>query len=41
MRSLDLLYHVLVLLRARGLSLEQMSAELRARHNARGETVHA
>jgi phosphoribosyl-AMP cyclohydrolase / phosphoribosyl-ATP pyrophosphohydrolase len=32
----DLLYHVLVLLRARGLSLERVSNELRARHDARG-----
>ena len=31
----DLLYHVLVLLRARGLSLERVSTELRARHEAR------
>jgi len=31
----DLLYHVLVLLRARGLSLERVSDELRARHEAR------
>jgi len=31
----DLLYHVLVLLRARGLSLERVSSELRARHEAR------
>lgn len=32
----DLLYHVLVLLRVRGLSLERVSNELRARHDARG-----
>jgi phosphoribosyl-ATP pyrophosphohydrolase/phosphoribosyl-AMP cyclohydrolase len=31
----DLLYHVLVLLRARGLSLGRVSDELRARHEAR------
>jgi len=31
----DLLYHVLVLLRARGLSLERVSTELRARHESR------
>jgi len=31
----DLLYHVLVLLRARGLSLERVSRELRARHDSR------
>ena len=30
--SADLLYHLFVLLRARGLSLEQVAAELRARH---------
>ena len=32
--SADLIYHLLVLLRARGLSLEQVMAELRARHAA-------
>jgi len=37
----DLLYHVLVLLRARGLSLERVSAELRARHEVRGQSMHA
>jgi len=31
----DLIYHVLVLLKARGLSLERVLAELRARHAAR------
>jgi len=31
----DLLYHVLVLLRVRGLSLERVSAELRGRHEVR------
>jgi phosphoribosyl-AMP cyclohydrolase / phosphoribosyl-ATP pyrophosphohydrolase len=32
----DLLYHLLVLLKVRGLSLERVVAELRARHAARG-----
>ncbi len=31
----DLLYHLMVLLRARGLSLERVMAELRARHEGR------
>ena len=31
----DLLYHVLVLLKARGLNLKSVLAELRARHEAR------
>lgn len=34
----DLLYHVLVLLKARGLSLDQVLSELRARHDARAES---
>jgi phosphoribosyl-ATP pyrophosphohydrolase/phosphoribosyl-AMP cyclohydrolase len=33
----DLLYHVLVLLKARGLKLEQVIGELRKRHDARGQ----
>ncbi len=32
----DLFYHVLVLLKARGLTLEQVIGELRGRHEARG-----
>jgi phosphoribosyl-AMP cyclohydrolase / phosphoribosyl-ATP pyrophosphohydrolase len=34
--SADLLYHLTLLLQARGLSLDAVAAELAARHNARG-----
>jgi phosphoribosyl-ATP pyrophosphohydrolase/phosphoribosyl-AMP cyclohydrolase len=33
--SADLLYHLLLLLKVRGLSLSRVTAELRARHAAR------
>lgn len=36
----DLLYHLLVLLRARGLRLEAVLGELRARHRARDASKH-
>lgn len=35
--SADLLFHLAVLLRARGLSLQHVAAELVARHNAKGQ----
>jgi len=39
--SADLLYHLLVLLNAKGLTLEQVEAELESRHKKQGVMVGA